>query len=124
MTTDELRRMLELAARAQGIVGQVAGSSPLFVSDSGIVYDWLDDDGDSARMRSALLIDVDWLVEIEEGMGFLTQRRRNSGGDAFGVMCWNDKSTHELFADHNGDRNAALRLCALRVAAAIGEGME
>ena len=25
---------------------------------------------------------------------------------------------------HNNDRNAALRLCALRVAAMIGEGME
>ena len=30
----------------------------------------------------------------------------------------------ESFADHNGDRNAALRLCALKVAAMIGEGME
>ena len=30
----------------------------------------------------------------------------------------------ELLADHNNDRNAALRLCALKVAAMIGEGME
>jgi hypothetical protein len=29
-----------------------------------------------------------------------------------------------IVADHNGDRNAALRLCALKVAAMIGEGME
>ena len=29
----------------------------------------------------------------------------------------------EAFTDHNNDRNAALRLCALRVAAAIGEQM-
>jgi len=29
----------------------------------------------------------------------------------------------ESFSDHNNDRNAALRRCALRVAAMIGEGM-
>lgn len=30
----------------------------------------------------------------------------------------------ESFADHNNDRNAALRLCALKVAAMIGEVMK
>jgi len=35
---------------------------------------------------------------------------------------WSQK-VKELVADHNNDHNAALRLCALKVAAMIGEGM-
>jgi hypothetical protein len=118
MTTDELRRMLELAARAMGYVATESFRNGEFrvhdKSDQYWSFAWNPhtDDGDSARMRSALLIDVDWLVELGE-----------NDVTSFGVMCWNDKSAHELFADHNNDRNAALRLCALKVAAMIGEGM-
>lgn len=116
MTTEELRRMLELAARAQEIAGQAVGSSRLFVSDSGNVYDWLDDDGDSARMRSALGIGVAWEPDPSGEIHSLSHVH---------CMCWRiPHGRSERIADHNNDRDAALRLCALRVAAAIGEGME
>ena len=59
----------------------------------------------SARVRTALRISVIWSDTAVHCL--------NSLGDAV-----------ESFADHNGDRNAALRLCALKVAAMIGEEME
>ena len=112
MTTDELRRMLELAARACGIhlhhwfeahgcymASSIKGGDP----DFGWCPD--EDDGDSAKMRTALRMNVIWSDTAVHCL--------NSMGEAF-----------ESFADHNNDRNAALRLCALRVAAAIGENTQ
>lgn len=111
MTTDELRRMLELAARACGaqIEPCVCSSQPFRFKATGGHWSPHADDGASARMRSALGINVAWYGNLVECS--------TSAEDS------TDEWT-ELVADHNGDRNAALRLCALRVAAMIGEGME
>lgn len=115
MTTDELRRMLELAARAMGYVATESFRNGEFrvhdKSDQYWSFAWNPhtDDGDSARMRSALGINVAWYGNLVECS--------TSAEDS------TDEWT-ELVADHNGDRNAALRLCALRVAAAIGESMK
>ena len=98
-TKTELRHLLEMAARACG-----AQIEPCVCSSGG---HWSPhaDDGMSARMRTALRMNVLWSDTAVHCL--------NSMGEAF-----------ESFADHNGDRNAALRLCALKVAAMIGEGME
>lgn len=71
------------------------------------------DDGDSARMRSCLRMTVKWCID--------------DGKDE--VWCWVPTrwgaiEDNERIADHNGDSDAALRMCALRVAAEIGEGMK
>ena len=117
MTTDELRRLLDLAAKACGIQVDERGpytEVPCMQSEFGkgtwienVRRDWNPhtDDGDSARIRTALRMNVIWSDTAVHCLSSL--------GDAF-----------ESFADHNNDRNAALRLCALRVAAMIGEGME
>ena len=117
MTTEtELLHLLEMAARACGYMPnnnwqwcQRAGTDGAFRYRLG--GDWVEwaphtDDGDSARMRSALLVDV-YMQEWQ-------------------VVCTKDRRAmfFEKFADHNNDRNAALRLCALKVAAMIGVGME
>ena len=91
-TKTELRHLLEMAARACGC-------------SSGGHWSPHADDGMSARMRTALRMNVLWSDTAVHCL--------NSMGEAF-----------ESFADHNGDRDAALRLCALKVAAMIGEGME
>lgn len=67
-------------------------------------------DGDSARIRSALLIDVNW----------------HADGD---VVCLSDIENvgiihSEALTHHNGDRNAALRLATLKVAAEIGRAIK
>jgi hypothetical protein len=113
MTTDELRRMLELAARACALEVKCAGENynglTLWVRDSSDCpwFPWAPntDDGDSARMRTALRMNVIWSDTAVHCLSSL------------GVAV-------ESFADHNNDRDAALLLCALRVAAMIGEGME
>lgn len=129
MTTEtELRHM---AAKACGILVDERGpftEVPCMQSEFGngnwienVRRDWNPhtDDGDSARMRSALGISVNFVCSP-------TSNRIS------GVRCFADRIGHymqmhehvEHVADHNNDRNAALRLCALRVAAAIGEGMK
>jgi len=98
MTTDELRHLLEMAAKACGI--EIEDNRQHWTPDT--------DDGDSARMRSALGINVAWYGNLVECS--------TSAEDS------TDEWT-ELVADHNNDRNAALRRCALRVAAMVGERM-
>lgn len=122
MNTDELRHLLEMAAKACGaqIEPCVCSSQPFRFKSEQMqkatevewVYDIEDyhwsphaDDGMSARMRTALRMNVIWSDTAVHCL--------NSMGGAI-----------ESFADHNGDRNASLRLCALKVAAMIGEGME
>ena len=107
MTTDELRRLLEMAARACGaqIEPCVCSSQPFRFKATKNHFSPHVDDGASARMRTALRMNVIWSDTAVHCL--------NSMGGAI-----------ESFADHNGDRNAALRLCALRVAAMIGVGME
>ena len=111
----DTRKLLEMAAKACGIhlhhwnerldcwmTSSVEGDDP----DS--TFEPHTDDGDSARMRSALGINVAWYGNLVECS--------TSAEDS------TDEWT-ELVADHNNDRNAALRRCALRVAAAMGERM-
>ena len=103
----ELRHLLEMAAKACGaqIEPCVCSSQPFRFKATGGHWSPHADDGMSARMRTALRINVLWSDTAVHCL--------NSLGDAV-----------ESFADHNGDRNAALRLCALKVAAMIGEEME
>lgn len=130
MTTEtELRHLLEMAAKACGYMPNNNWRwSPRAGTDGAFSYriggDWVEwaphtDDGDSARMRSALGIGVNFVCSP-------TSNRIS------GVRCFADRIGHymqmhehvERVAEHNNDRNAALRLCALKVAAMIGEGME
>jgi len=106
-TETELRHLLEMAAKACGaqIEPCVCSSQPFRFKATKNHFSPHADDGTSARMRTALRMNVIWSDTAVHCL--------NSMGGAF-----------ESFADHNGDRNAALRLCALRVAAMIGEGME
>ena len=128
MTTEELRRLLEMAARACGIQVDERGpftEVPCMQSEFG-KGNWIEssrrawipdiDDGDSARMRSALGIGVAWEPDPSGEIQSLSHVH---------CMCWRiPHGRSQRIADHNGDRNAALRLCALKVAAMIGEGME
>lgn len=112
MTTEtELRHLLEMAAKACGIEIEQCTCTDVPFRRKDNRQHWTPDtdDGDSARMRSALGTNVAWYGNLVECS--------TSAEDS------TDEWT-ELVADHNNDRNAALRLCALRVAAAIGEGME
>lgn len=110
--SEDIREMVELAAVALGLKGRALermekrGHYVYSVSNGfeRTRYDWLGDDGDSARMRSALLIDADWFGNL--------------------VQCSKDTHVeHEYYAEHN-DRNAALRLATLKVAAEIGRRMK
>ncbi len=106
-TKTELRHLLEMAARACGaqIETCVCSSQPFRFKSTGGHWSPHADDGASARMRTALRMNVIWSDTA--------------------VHCLNSMGgSLESFSDHNGDRNAALRLCALKVAAMIGEGME
>lgn len=103
----ELRHLLEMAAKACGaqIEPCVCSSQPFRFKATGGHWSPHVDDGMSARVRTALRISVIWSDTAVHCL--------NSLGDAV-----------ESLSDHDGDRNAALRLCALKVAAMIGEGME
>ena len=114
--SEDIREMVELAAVALGLKGRALermekrGHYVYSVSNGfeRTRYDWLGDDGDSARMRSALMIEVRYgpdSVRCDERIGDSAAQFRH-------------------FADHNNDRNAALRWAALRVAAEIGRMKE
>ena len=119
MTTDELRELLTLAARAMNLpvvfADEYGGSTeidwyyPVGYDEDGDVQDWWNpaiDDGDCAEMCAALGIDSIWW-------------------DTY-VRCEFDDidaDAQEYFRDHNNDRAAAWRMAALRVAAAIGKEM-
>jgi len=102
------RELLELAARALGIELDwglcVPNTSPWRMTGTGGAYGpgamWnpSTDDGDSARLESAMGLDVTWLE------------------DAVWV-----RGVGEYYSDHNGDKQAARRMATLRAAALIGE---
>jgi len=116
--SEDVMELVELAAVARGLKGralerlEVRGHY-VYSAYDGVErtrYDWLGDDGDSARIRSALLIDVNW----------------HADGD---VVCLSDIENvgiihSEALTHHNGDRNAALRLATLKVAAEIGRAIK
>ena len=121
--TDNLREMLELAAKACGLpltengVRDLGKYEYLFAGDlewglyannaNGTQRRWNPylDDGDSARLRSALMMSA--------------AMSRNL------VMVWTEgtEAIVENFADHSNDRNAALRMATLRCAAEAGRRM-
>lgn len=107
----EDKELLELAAKAAGLVGSYyknETSEGVYCNDENDCgYGWnpLNDDGDCARMEAALGIDVDWAED-----GVIARNRDNRVG--------------VLFEDHNNDRNAARRAASLRVAVEIGRAMQ
>lgn len=112
------RELLELAAMAYGIQGMYRpGNKDIYQGiehGEGLFQDiWcpLDDDGDDARLESALRFDVTWYES------FVLVGPRICGSET--------GSAHaEYYADHNGDRQAARRYAGVRAAAEIGKGME
>ena len=116
MTTDELRHLLEMAAKACGIEIEQCTCTDVPFRRKDNRQHWTPDtdDGDSARMRSALGICVNWIWYA-----------MNGEHKCVGVECGYpfSRAIDVYLKDHNNDRNAALRLCALKVAAMIGEGM-
>ena len=105
----DIRELLTLAARAMGSleIGRWANlpGRTVAVMETEEFWSPHDDDGDCARMCAALTICTDW-----------TERR---------VICVHRGTyIYEKFADHNGDKSAAWRMAALRVAAEIGRGMQ
>lgn len=105
-TKTELRHLLEMAARACGaqIETCVCSSQPFRFKSTGGHWSPHADDGASARMRTALRMNVIW------------------SDTAVHCICKTADAFESIF--HGTDPNAALRLCALKVAAMIGEGME
>ena len=110
------REVLEMAAKAAGfkldglaskhIVQGVGPDDFLIVNEKGghSVWNPIDDDGDCARLESALLIELFWHDDA-------VQAHRRA--DSFGV-----------YEDFKGrDRNAVRRLVSISVAARIGRAM-
>lgn len=101
------RETLELAAKAAGYeVSFDITCIPFFRRDVPGSPTWNPehDDGDSARLRTELWIDVEY------------HRSR--------VWCLHDvAAVHGIYSDHAGDKHAALRYATLMVAAEIGRRM-
>jgi hypothetical protein len=97
MTVPSVREMLEAAASVAGIDLKWSASGWHYTGNKPFNPHY--DDGDSARLRSAGMMNVIWNeqakhVEVSVGLD----------GQTF----------TEFFADHNYDRNAALRMATLR----------
>lgn len=112
------RELLELAARAMnctltfesidgtgGLVPYLWGEEP---GDEIGEWDPSEDDGDSARLESALGLDVVW----NHLSVFITDHAQGN--------VWFE----ERYSDHNGDKQAARRLATLRAASMIGGKLE
>jgi hypothetical protein len=103
-TTQELRTMLEAAAKVSGVEGQWIEATHRYPRGwfrCSNQHEWSpqDDDGDCARMEAALQLDVLW-----GDYAVLVQSEQSEGS--------------EFYADHNNDRQAARRWASLRAAAA------
>lgn len=105
--TDDIKSLLIDAAKAAGIKGMFVGDDFYETRSDYLSYPWnpLTDDGDSARLRTALEIGVNW----RDGIAGHVTVTYESG------LYW---VCH--YADHSGDKNAALRWATLRLAAEIG----
>lgn len=101
------RELLELAARAAGVVLSYGFQTQRFyINGTAKVWNPAHDDGDSDRFGTAIGADVLWLendVRVDVGVG---------------------KFFFEHFANHNGDKQKALRWARLRAAAEIGRNMK
>lgn len=126
----DIRKMLELAAKACGYEidrenqhfrdESKYGHVGLYIKRVSTCWAPHVDDGDNSRMRTKLRIDALWVyAENGDAVGVECSVMRHHGDRFFTMRArW-----IEMLADHNNDPDAALRLCALRVAAAIGEQM-
>lgn len=110
------RETLELAAKAAGCeIRKIRGI--IYINNTMLTNgDWWNakpwnpenDDGDSARLRTDLNIDVEWMD-------------RSVDVTASCVLPW--VSCFVRDTDHNNDKHAALRYATLMVAAEIGRRM-
>ena len=117
MTTDT-KELLTYAAKAVGLELDEFSyvekpNTPAYFTAKNYVGRWnpATDDGDSARLRTALEMDVEWYVNgrVKVAVYFYDKYERASKG--------------ENAADHSGDKNAALRWATLKLAAEIGRRM-
>lgn len=115
MKTD--RELLEMAARAAGIVGlwHELGQCIHVTDCEGMSDLWwrpLTDDGDALRLAVACSISVNTMLVD----GLNRPRHETAACSSYGLPIVHDK--------HSGDPYAATRRAIVRAAAAIGEGME
>lgn len=108
----DTKEQLELAAKACGYaIDSHQDDGGAIVGDDKNYFYWnpSTDDGDSDRMGTKLRMEAKW---FNSGV-FVT---------SYGFTPPLPYYT-ELFTDHNGDENAALRAARMRCAAEIGKGM-
>lgn len=113
------RETLELAAKAAGCeIRDIRGVT--YINKTMLTNgDWWNakpwspmiDDGDSARLRTDLSLNVDWDNDL--GMVAVLEKGEHISSGYF-----------QNYADHNNDKHAALRYAALMVAAEIGRRMK
>ena len=101
------RELLEPAAKAAGVELWLNSVSSYRNGANGPTWNSLTDDGDCARMESACGIDVSWYSD-----------------EIITISVNHNLSSIGLYADHNGDKDAARRLASTRTAAQIGEKLK
>lgn len=112
----DTRKMLEMAAKAMGYESrkfvrdkwtlEVLAILIAYPDSDSVKWNPHTDDGDCLRMIAKLRIDSVWLRDRVRCV------EPNDGDE-----------DEQMLSDHNNDPAAALRLCALRVAAQMGEQM-
>ena len=108
------REMLEMAAKAAGILGAFSYFSDaigwrFFRSDTGASWSPHSNDRDCARLEAALGISVNWL-----NLGVRCSKEFDVSPDIVARV---------PYLEHGGDKQATRRHCVLLVAAAIGRAM-
>lgn len=121
MTPAELRRLLDLAAKAMGYTTTHKWNAERMLLNPTVValvvhrdgelvttgWNPADDDGDSRRLEVMLNLQVNPEIKTDHGPAATAY----DGG--YGIAT----------VQHNGDKYAATRLAVLRAASAIGEAM-
>jgi hypothetical protein len=125
--TENIKELLELAARACGIevpedgpwggVSEVWGVHEFNGDGSNFTRRWSPhlDDGDGARMEAELVIKFDWFNTFIKAYG------PTKGEGPWQLSTFVNATEH--LSDHAGNKQAARRMASLRVAALIGERM-
>lgn len=105
--TPDTKTLLTLAAKAAGIDAMYFSEIDAFVSNGTPNNEWTPDtdDGDSARLRTTLDVNVEF-----DGSGVIVRTV--------------DEEWAELYDNHNGNKNAALRWATLKLAAEIRRRMK
>ncbi len=104
---DSDRELLELAAKAAGIEGEIKktfGGWPCVMRKNGHAWQPMHDDGDALR----LAVDLDFDIELTEDAAW-----------AGGINSQN----HQLYEWHRNCKYAATRRAIVRAAASIGKAM-